>query len=204
MSISFPDAATLMKMLLDALRCEDSCQDVRILNVSLVSHHTDDDPHMHMRCIVSVMPKQALVISHWVTVGCIDDFEQFIDELKALNNGYECEIDTPEGFPTHKRVIEALATSAWSGQSLKDEQVQCCVCLDDLQPGDRIVSLPCNRGHCGHEACMLRWLGQKASCPVCRCALPSQVDPCSTEDTDRIARSCGTPLRKRKRAEANA
>ncbi|KAI3983779.1 hypothetical protein MKX01_001183 [Papaver californicum] len=42
----------------------------------------------------------------------------------------------------------------------------CMVCMDRLWVGTRAKSLPCN--HIFHAHCILAWLGQHDSCPLCR------------------------------------
>ncbi|KAI3902823.1 hypothetical protein MKW92_018615 [Papaver armeniacum] len=42
----------------------------------------------------------------------------------------------------------------------------CMVCMDRFPVGTRAKSLPCN--HIFHDHCILAWLGQHNSCPLCR------------------------------------
>ncbi|KAI3983780.1 hypothetical protein MKX01_001184 [Papaver californicum] len=42
----------------------------------------------------------------------------------------------------------------------------CMVCMDRFPVGTRAKSLPCN--HIFHDHCILSWLGQHNSCPLCR------------------------------------
>ncbi|KAI3907445.1 hypothetical protein MKX01_036362 [Papaver californicum] len=42
----------------------------------------------------------------------------------------------------------------------------CMVCMDRFSVGTRAKSLPCN--HIFHDHCILAWLGQHSSCPLCR------------------------------------
>ena len=46
-------------------------------------------------------------------------------------------------------------------------QVPCCsVCLCDAEDGDAMRTLPC--AHSYHAACIDKWLGEHATCPVCK------------------------------------
>lgn len=44
--------------------------------------------------------------------------------------------------------------------------LSCMVCMDRFPVGTRAKSLPCN--HIFHDHCILAWLGQHNSCPLCR------------------------------------
>lgn len=47
----------------------------------------------------------------------------------------------------------------------KNEVVQCTICLEDINPTQRI-KLKCH--HTFHEKCIHRWLTKKHECPLCR------------------------------------
>ncbi|KAI5926742.1 hypothetical protein F4810DRAFT_484091 [Camillea tinctor] len=49
------------------------------------------------------------------------------------------------------------------GPELKGE---CTICIDDMKLGDEAIVLPCK--HWFHEACVVLWLKEHNSCPVCR------------------------------------
>ncbi|KAI1497316.1 hypothetical protein F5X99DRAFT_413190 [Biscogniauxia marginata] len=49
------------------------------------------------------------------------------------------------------------------GPELKGE---CTICIDDMKVGDEVVVLPCK--HWFHEECVVLWLKEHNSCPVCR------------------------------------
>jgi len=48
---------------------------------------------------------------------------------------------------------------------LENEQ-ECCICREDIRPGDERTSLPCKHGF--HTSCVNTWFSTKSSCPVCR------------------------------------
>lgn len=64
---------------------------------------------------------------------------------------------------------------------------ECGVCLAELDPGARVVQLPC--GHAFHPACISRWLTQcKNTCPLCA----ARIDVPQSQravDTEQRARS---------------
>ena len=43
---------------------------------------------------------------------------------------------------------------------------ECSICLQAITQDNFIHSLPCS--HCFHFSCIVRWLTQKSSCPLCR------------------------------------
>ncbi|KAH6973351.1 hypothetical protein EDB80DRAFT_595851 [Ilyonectria destructans] len=42
----------------------------------------------------------------------------------------------------------------------------CAICIDDMEAREKIIVLPCQ--HQFHEACGVRWLAGRYTCPVCR------------------------------------
>ena len=48
----------------------------------------------------------------------------------------------------------------------KTEYPNCCICLSDVVRNEETVLLPC--GHMFHWPCVLEWLKQNNTCPVCR------------------------------------
>ncbi|XP_059553440.1 E3 ubiquitin-protein ligase RNF126 isoform X15 [Myotis daubentonii] len=50
--------------------------------------------------------------------------------------------------------------------------LECPVCKDDYELGERVRQLPCN--HLFHDGCIVPWLEQHDSCPVCRKSLTGQ------------------------------
>ncbi|XP_030524339.2 E3 ubiquitin-protein ligase SIRP1-like [Rhodamnia argentea] len=73
--------------------------------------------------------------------------------------------------PARKEAIEAMPTVKMT------ENVQCSVCLDDLQIGAEAKEMPCK--HRFHTGCILPWLELHSSCPVCRFQLP--IDESKTD-----------------------
>lgn len=52
---------------------------------------------------------------------------------------------------------------------LPEELQVCCVCLDEVNVGDKVRSLPCL--HTFHSACAEEWLAKKKVCPLCNFAI---------------------------------
>lgn len=54
----------------------------------------------------------------------------------------------------------------------------CLICLEIFHSSDKIVLLPCGCFQPYHPECIVMWLEQKASCPLCRTDL---LNPASEE-----------------------
>ena len=50
----------------------------------------------------------------------------------------------------------------------------CSVCKEDFIIGNKMMDLPCN--HYFHEECLMPWLNQHDSCPICRFELKTDDD----------------------------
>ena len=50
----------------------------------------------------------------------------------------------------------------------------CSVCKEDFFIGNKMMDLPCN--HYFHEECLMPWLNQHDSCPICRFELKTDDD----------------------------
>ncbi|XP_010257723.1 PREDICTED: E3 ubiquitin-protein ligase RING1-like [Nelumbo nucifera] len=67
--------------------------------------------------------------------------------------------------PAQKEAVEAMPTVKIT------ENLQCSVCLDDLEIGTEAKEMPCK--HKFHSGCILPWLKLHSSCPICRFRIPA-------------------------------
>ncbi|KAI0511977.1 hypothetical protein KFK09_012611 [Dendrobium nobile] len=67
--------------------------------------------------------------------------------------------------PAQKEAVDALPTVKLQ------ENINCPVCLEDLEVGMQAKEMPCN--HKFHKDCIFPWLELHSSCPVCRFQLPA-------------------------------
>ena len=85
--------------------------------------------------------------------------------------------DSIEQLPTHAyrsnsrssaKQHDSSTTAATSADDDDDAgpDCNCSVCLQDLEDGDEIRTLPCM--HMFHKECIDRWLTGNGICPVCR------------------------------------
>ncbi|GLD94972.1 hypothetical protein PINS_up003597 [Pythium insidiosum] len=75
--------------------------------------------------------------------------------------------------PASKGVVEQLPKHKVT-QSEVDANAECPVCKDPFVVDDDAQELPC--AHSFHPDCILPWLAQHNSCPVCRHELPTDDD----------------------------
>jgi len=70
--------------------------------------------------------------------------------------------------PRETNAIEAVAPNAVAPNAVViDQETECCICLDKNDS-------PWTTAHCMHSfhaACMIKWMQQNPSCPVCRSSL---------------------------------
>jgi hypothetical protein len=50
-----------------------------------------------------------------------------------------------------------------------ESKTECTICIDDMNVGDLAAFLPCK--HWFHEACVVLWLKEHNTCPVCRASI---------------------------------
>nr|BAN66011.1 conserved hypothetical protein [Babesia bovis] len=100
-------------------------------------------------------------------------------DLRAINQflTYVMENDpNREGPPpTAQRILENLETETLDEEHAK-ELGTCAICTEDFAAGDRINWISKDRKLCGHGFhvdCIVPWLKQHNSCPVCRYELPT-------------------------------
>ncbi|KAI4305873.1 hypothetical protein L6164_029208 [Bauhinia variegata] len=73
--------------------------------------------------------------------------------------------------PASRSAINAMPTIRITQTHLRSDS-QCPVCQDKFELGSEARQMPCN--HIYHSDCIVPWLVQHNSCPVCRVELPPQ------------------------------
>lgn len=73
--------------------------------------------------------------------------------------------------PAAKTAIDAMPTIQISQEHLGTDAAQCAVCKDEFELGAQVRQMPCK--HMYHPDCILPWLAQHNSCPVCRYEMPT-------------------------------
>lgn len=73
--------------------------------------------------------------------------------------------------PASQEVMDRLPRRRLDNEMLPEGSGECTICIQDVSIGDEVVVLPCT--HWFHEECIMHWLREHGTCPVCRQA----VDP---------------------------
>jgi E3 ubiquitin-protein ligase RNF115/126 len=73
--------------------------------------------------------------------------------------------------PASKSAVEALPTIKISEEHSGTDAAQCAVCKDEFEMGASVRQMPCK--HMYHDDCILPWLEQHNTCPVCRYEMPT-------------------------------
>ncbi|XP_057861341.1 E3 ubiquitin-protein ligase RING1-like [Cryptomeria japonica] len=76
--------------------------------------------------------------------------------------------------PASKTAVETMPTIKISETHLAPDSAHCAVCKDEFDMGSEAKQMPCN--HIYHTDCIVPWLAQHNSCPVCRYEMPTD-DP---------------------------
>lgn len=123
-----------------------------------------------------------MIIEYLAQANYEDDFEQIINHIM---------MNDPNKYgnpPASKKSVESLEKFKVDQEHLNKMGIEnsCAVCKEEFEIGSTCLSMPCS--HNFHEDCLIPWLKERNSCPVCRFELP-------TDDED---------FENRKRAQANA
>ena len=75
--------------------------------------------------------------------------------------------------PAAKNAVEKLKRYKIDEKKIKEFGFEncCAVCKDEFNLGEECLSMPCN--HYFHDNCLLPWLKERNSCPICRYELPT-------------------------------
>ncbi|KAK6913433.1 Zinc finger, RING-type [Dillenia turbinata] len=91
-------------------------------------------------------------------------FGQFLENVSAM-----------EGSPPAAvAVVKNLPVVVLKQEDLKENNVICAVCKDEILCEEKVNQLPCQ--HHYHGVCIVPWLKIRNTCPVCRFELPTD-DP---------------------------
>ncbi|KAJ4896007.1 RING/U-box superfamily protein [Raphanus sativus] len=84
--------------------------------------------------------------------------------------------------PAAKSSIDALPTVKITQKHLKSSDSHCPVCKDEFELKSEAKQMPCK--HVYHSDCIVPWLVQHNTCPVCRKELPSSRGSSSSTQGD--------------------
>jgi E3 ubiquitin-protein ligase RNF115/126 len=134
--------------------------------------------------------------SHWMRRANIADYfvgpglDDLIEELSQS--------DRHGPPPASESSIQAMPTVKINQRHLNGDS-HCPVCKEKFELGMEAREMPCK--HMYHSECIVPWLEQHNSCPVCRYELPAQGShvSASCSRTDGNERSNGSSGRTRRR-----
>lgn len=89
--------------------------------------------------------------------------EEFLEQLTSNDQG------VPP--PASRSSIDALPTIKISKKDIRSDS-HCAVCKEKFELGTQAKKLPCK--HIYHSDCIVPWLAQHSSCPVCRQEVTAQ------------------------------
>ena len=75
--------------------------------------------------------------------------------------------------PASKDSVEKLKKIKINEEKMKEFGIEnsCAVCKDEFNIGEECLLMPCE--HHFHENCLIPWLKERNSCPICRYELPT-------------------------------
>eukprot|EP00252_Welwitschia_mirabilis_P016338 TRINITY_DN3602_c0_g1_i1.p1 TRINITY_DN3602_c0_g1~~TRINITY_DN3602_c0_g1_i1.p1 ORF type:complete len:313 (-),score=15.25 TRINITY_DN3602_c0_g1_i1:429-1367(-) len=85
--------------------------------------------------------------------------------------------------PASRSAIDALPSIRVTSWHLNNES-HCPVCQERFQIGGMVRELPCK--HIFHHDCIVPWLNQHNSCPICRTSLHERSGSASSSSTNRV------------------
>lgn len=101
------------------------------------------------------------------------NYHEVFERLMQHIDTTEVDFNNVRGpFPASKASINAIPTIQITESFLAaDPNSSCAVCKEEFVLGSEVKKLPCN--HIYHGDCIIPWLTQHNSCPVCRFQLPT-------------------------------
>jgi hypothetical protein len=104
------------------------------------------------------------------------------------NTNEDTNEDTNEGTNegTNEEFLNNMDEFVVDSEFMKKE-LQCSICLEDFQIGDKCIRLPCKDEphvfHSGSDSCsgIRPWLTRSNTCPMCRHEFPKVVTPLAPE-----------------------
>ena len=134
-------------------------------NDNNINNRDTNNSNIRRSSILGLFP--SFIISHIIRHHTEDNIDNIINEI-MLNDTNK--YGNP---PAAKNAIEKLTKCKINEEKLKEFGIEnsCAVCKDELNIGEECLLMPCN--HHFHENCLIPWLKERNSCPVCRFELPT-------------------------------
>ena len=89
---------------------------------------------------------------------------------RIITNLMEVNPQSNAAPPATEEALQKLERKEVNKAMLDGEsKVECPICIDDMKEGDQAIYLPCK--HWFHEDCVVLWLKEHNTCPICRSAI---------------------------------
>ena len=86
---------------------------------------------------------------------------------RIISNLMEANPQSNAAPPATEEALKNLERKPVSKEMLSHEsKTECSICIDDINEGDVVLFLPCK--HWFHEDCVVMWLKEHNTCPICR------------------------------------
>ena len=121
-----------------------------------VAHHGQLPTLFPIRCARALYLSPVSAERRCQSLNAAQDFLRAIDPNHYRGNP-----------PASKFAIENLTESTLADCA----EDGCSVCQDEMEKGAVVLRMPC--GHRFHRLCLVPWLAEKNTCPVCRCEIES-------------------------------
>ncbi|KAH7035606.1 uncharacterized protein B0I36DRAFT_94610 [Microdochium trichocladiopsis] len=93
---------------------------------------------------------------------------------RIITNLMEANPQSNAPAPASAEAIESLTRKPLDEATLGPEHTgECTICIEDMKLGDMATFLPCK--HWFHEECVVLWLKEHATCPICRAAIDGEA-----------------------------
>lgn len=102
----------------------------------------------------------------------VGDISRIIDQLMLSDPGLRSR-------GASKQFVAQLPRAT---RSDADGPEECAICQDRCTSGEECIRLPCGPKHNYHAQCILPWLEEHSTCPICRHQFPTEDDQCSLQD----------------------
>ncbi|KAK6081067.1 hypothetical protein SCUP515_03209 [Seiridium cupressi] len=143
------------------------------------------------------------ILSHFLTPGGAHGDAVYSQEAldRIITQLMEQNPQSNAPPPASEETIAKLPRKKLDEQMLGNEtKGECTICIDDMTLGDEAVVLPCK--HWFHEECVVLWLKEHNTCPICRAAIegdaasqPSSAQPAfGTESPSAFATASGSAV----------
>ncbi|KAH8743240.1 hypothetical protein F5883DRAFT_48431 [Diaporthe sp. PMI_573] len=115
------------------------------------------------------------------SIGSFDGIFSHEGLHRIITQIREANLQSNAAPPASESAIEKLEKTELDRQMMGDgAKVDCTICIDELYLGDDVTVLPCK--HWFHGECVVRWLEEHNTCPICRAPIEKRADNCAGGD----------------------